>query len=94
MGHNINEIIISLSAGFVMSFPIGYMFYKTKGNLWSCVSFHFFIAGSMDAVIHEEQIKDHLSEISFITTIGLIVSLFLVFILFSRTRFIRFLLEK
>lgn len=77
-----------------MSFPIGYMFYKTKGNLWGCISFHFFIAGSMDAVIHEAQIKTHLNEISLITTIGLIFSLSLVFILFSCKRFVGFVLGE
>jgi membrane protease YdiL (CAAX protease family) len=90
IGHNINEILISVTAGFLMSFPIGYIFYKTKGNLWACVSFHFFIAGSMDALINEEMIKAHLNEITLITTIGLILSLVLVFVVFSRKKFVRF----
>ena len=90
IGHNINEILISVTAGFLMSFPIGFIFYKTKGNLWACVSFHFFIAGSMDALINEEVIKAHLSKITLITTIGLILSLVLVFIVFSRNKFAMF----
>ncbi len=46
VGYNINEVLISIFAGLVMSFPIGYIFYRMKGNLWACVSFHFFVAGS------------------------------------------------
>ncbi|MBD3414894.1 MAG: CPBP family intramembrane metalloprotease [Candidatus Aminicenantes bacterium] len=90
IGHNINEIMISVTAGLVMSFPFGFIFYKTKGNLWACISYHFFIAGSMDAVIKEEMIKAHLNEITIITSIGLILSLILVFIVFSREKFVRF----
>jgi membrane protease YdiL (CAAX protease family) len=95
IGHNINEVLISIIAGLVMSFPIGYIFYKMKGNLWACVSFHFFVAGSMDALISEELIKAHLKNITTITTIGLLLSFVLVFILFSNKRFIKFgLVEK
>lgn len=94
IGHNINEVMISIIAGLVMSFPIGYIFYKMKGNLWTCVSFHFFCAGVIDALISEEQIKAHLSNITSITTIGLVLSFILVFILFSNKRFANFALAK
>ena len=93
VGHNIREIIISTAAGFVMSFPIGYIFFKMRGNLWPCVFFHFFVAGSMDALISEELIKAQLGAISVVATTGLVLSLILVFILFKNKRFVGFLLS-
>lgn len=93
VGHNIREIIISTAAGFVMSFPIGYIFFKMRGNLWPCVFFHFFVAGSMDALISEELVKAQLGAISVVATTGLVLSLILVFILFKNKRFVGFLLS-
>lgn len=94
VGHNINEVLISIVAGLVMSFPIGYIYYRMKGNLWACVSFHFFVAGSMDALISEQFIKAHLKNITTITTIGLLLSFVLVFILFSNKRLVKFTLAE
>ena len=94
IGHNMNEVMISIIAGFIGSFPLGYIFYKMKGNLWTCVSFHFFSAGSMDALISEELIKAHLSKITSVTTVGLVLSFVLIFILFSNKRFVNFALGK
>ena len=88
IGHNMNEVLISMAAGLVMSFPLGFMFIKMKGNLWPCAFFHFFVAGSMDALISEELIKVHLDKITAATTLGLILSFILVFILFSQRKFI------
>jgi len=50
----------------------------------------FSIAGSMDALIKEKMIKAYLNEISFITTIGLMLSFILVFIVFSNRKFLKF----
>ena len=88
VGHNIQEVVLSLSAGFVMSFPLGYMFFRMRANLWTCAFFHFFVAGSMDALISEELIKAHLKNITLITTTGLILSFVLVFVLFGNKRFV------
>ena len=89
IGQNIQEIMISIVAGFVMSFPIGYMFFKMRGNLWTCAFFHFFVAGSMDALISEELIKAHLGNITLVTTVGLVLSFILVFVFFGNKRFLR-----
>jgi membrane protease YdiL (CAAX protease family) len=94
VGHNISEVTISIVAGFIMSFPIGYMFFKMRANLWTCIFFHFFVAGSMDALISEELIKAHLGNITLVTTIGLFLSLVLVFILFGNKRYIAFFSGK
>ena len=62
VGHDIKEISISILAGFIMSFPFGFMYFRTKGNLWPCISVHFFIAGTMDAFISETLIKSNLND--------------------------------
>ncbi len=72
-----------------MSFPLGYLYYRMRGNLWTCVAFHFLIAGSMDAVISEQAIRAHLDRITPVTSVGLALSLILVFVLMSRESFVR-----
>ena len=86
--------MISVAAGLIMSFPIGYMFFKRRANIWTCAFFHFFVAGSMDALISEELIKAHLKNITLITTTGLILSFVLVFVLFGNKRFMDFVSNK
>ena len=90
IGHNLQEVLISVTAGVIMSFPMGFMFYKMKRNLWACFSFHLFIAGSMDVLISEELIKAHLNDITSIASIGLILSFILVFVLYNIKWFVRF----
>ena len=90
VGHNLQEIMISVAAGLIMSFPVGYMFFKMRGNLWTWAFFHFFLAGSMDALISEELIKAHLGNITLVTTAGLVLSFIFVFVLFGNKRFVGF----
>jgi membrane protease YdiL (CAAX protease family) len=81
VGQNLQEITISVVAGFVMSFPLGYLFYRTGRNLWGCIGLHVLIAGSMDVFIVEEQIRAHLDAIATVTSIGLLLSLASVFLI-------------
>jgi len=80
VGQNLQEIAISVVAGFVMSFPLGYLFYRTGCNLWGCIGLHVLIAGSMDVLIVEEQIRANLGAITTVTSIGLLLSLASVFL--------------
>ena len=90
IGHNLSEIFISLIAGFISSFPLGYIFYRMKGNLWTCVSFHFFLSGFQDMLITEEIIKSHLNFLIPGIVIGLGITFALIFILFSSNKFVNF----
>ena len=80
VGHTPGEIAVSVIAGFVMSFPLGYLFYRSGRNLFGCVAFHVLVAGSMDVLIVEEAIKAHLGPISAVTGIGLVLGLAAVFV--------------
>jgi membrane protease YdiL (CAAX protease family) len=90
IGHNLNEVFISLIAGFISSFPLGYIYYRMKGNLWICVSFHFFLSGYQDMLITEEIIKSHLNFLLPGIIIGLGITFALIFVLFSNNKFVSF----
>lgn len=92
IGHNLNEVWISVLAGLISSFPMGYMFYRMKGNLWICVAFHFFLSGFQDMLITEEIIKSHLNYLIPGIILGLGITFVFIFLLFSKKRFVDFVL--